>query len=643
MNFEDGRIRVISPTSQNNGFDVLAVDGNIDLPGGKRGAYDYFIMDYLQNVRMILTEETHVASNKATMESSRSTLEESIFGQAGSNNEVATTRYTKPSGWTGNSSSQLSRIGTNSGHNIGPNALQKVMAGDKITATVLYYHEGSPGGNNTNFVNALIGSLSPVITGSSGATNAVKTNASNITSQLGNVNGFINSVQPNGSNPSSATPQAFLTILFFDERFNFIEAADGGAYQQQVASSVGSNGASLTLVDKKAPKNGYVYIYVSNQSNNHVYFDDFNVAITQGNIVEENHYYSYGLKISAISSRKFADSYEGLTKNNYLYNGKEFFDDADLNWYDYGFRNYDPQIGRFPQLDPLTDIYPVLTPYQYASCDPINNIDFDGLEGCVATQGMCGFVGNMVKTTSQASKIAGTFSRVLSGVSAATHIWNSTNYIIKTNSNKNLNNQIAASNKLNNYFESMPVGSSPLLLKRQKLSSQPRLNAKNRINSYNKSKSEFSYTYQPTVRDPRSIIAAAATVTIFGLIYTSIVSGNENSFSSYPDHSLPDNTYVSSSIIIEKTFFDAYAFFEENMPPYPKDIHEPPAEGWEWRGKNKKPGSKEGSWHNPDTGEVLYPNLDHPPGIDPHWDYRAPDGDWYWWFPNGKLVPKKPK
>jgi RHS repeat-associated protein len=45
--------------------------------------------------------------------------------------------------------------------------------------------------------------------------------------------------------------------------------------------------------------------------------------------------------------------YEGVVKNNYLYNGKELLDEnADLGWLDYGFRNYDPQIGRFPQLDP---------------------------------------------------------------------------------------------------------------------------------------------------------------------------------------------------------------------------------------------------------------------------------------------------
>ncbi len=189
------------------------------------------------------------------------------------------------------------------------------MAGDKVSATVQYYHEGSPGGNNTSFVTTMLSSLNPVI--STGATsNLVKNNAAAITTQLNGVSGFTNAVQPNGSDPSSSTPQAYLTALFFDERFNFIPAADGGVGQQQVAATVGSNGAVLALADIKAPKNGYVYIYVSNQSNNHVYFDNLLVGIVQGNIAEENHYYAYGLKIATLSSKKLGDIYEGSLKNN---------------------------------------------------------------------------------------------------------------------------------------------------------------------------------------------------------------------------------------------------------------------------------------------------------------------------------------
>ena len=119
---------------------------------------------------------------------------------------------------------------------------------------------------------------------------------------------------------------------------------------------------------------------MGNESNEPVYFDDFKVTDTRGRIIEEDHYYAFGLKIAGISSVKFGDPNEGMLNNKNLYNDKELFDDADLNWYDYGFRNYDAQIGRFTQLDPLTDEYPELTPYQYASDEPIANVDMDGLE-----------------------------------------------------------------------------------------------------------------------------------------------------------------------------------------------------------------------------------------------------------------------
>lgn len=165
--------------------------------------------------------------------------------------------------------------------------------------------------------------------------------------------------------------------MFFDERFKFVE--EGSATTRVMQP--GSGAPALVLANIKAPKNGYAYVYVSNTSDEMVYFDNLQVAHNRGRIIEENHYYAYGLKIAGISSRKMPDPNEGHTRNKDLYNDKELIDDADLNWYDYGFRNYDPQIGRFPQLDPLTDEYPELTPYQYASNEPITNIDLDGLEG----------------------------------------------------------------------------------------------------------------------------------------------------------------------------------------------------------------------------------------------------------------------
>lgn len=208
--------------------------------------------------------------------------------------------------------------------------------------------------------------------------------ASGINTALTSTPGFVNAVTPAGN---VSAPQAYLTIMFFDERFNFISAADGGVSQAQVAATWSTSTSPLALGTVKAPKNGYVYVYISNRSDQHVYFDDFKVSLQAGNIIEENHYYSFGLKIAAISSKKLGHVNEGVLKNDYLYNDKELFDDGDLNWYNYGFRNYDPQIGRFPQLDPLTDYYAVLTPYQYAGNDPIANVDLDGLEPLSSVNG----------------------------------------------------------------------------------------------------------------------------------------------------------------------------------------------------------------------------------------------------------------
>jgi RHS repeat-associated protein len=173
-------------------------------------------------------------------------------------------------------------------------------------------------------------------------------------------------------------------IKWNDERFNFV------GENNTVVRVDANNNSSLTLPNIKAPKNGYAYIYLNNESDIPVYFDNFNIAYTRGRIIEENHYYAFGLKIAGISSKKLGDANEGSLKNNNLYNDQEIDDEADLDWLDYGFRNYDPQIGRFVQIDPLTDDYQALSNYHYALNDPILNIDLWGLSsGNVLQQVAC--------------------------------------------------------------------------------------------------------------------------------------------------------------------------------------------------------------------------------------------------------------
>lgn len=405
ISHEEGRIRVITPYS-NASDPANFIGGGIDLPGGKQGVFDYFITDNLGNVRATITEEINKSASICTMEEDNATVkqyEEAIFGNP-SNNEVATTRFAKPMAWAANTSgTKVSKLQSPDGSQVvvGPNVLLRVMAGDIINAKTDYYYQLNPGSSGvaTYGLNSLLQTLIGAFTGGK-AGGLIKEQSTAIQTNLNSTVPLQNLLNNQPSNGNTNAPRAFLNYVFFDEQFNFVGESSGATR----VSQAGDGAPAIVAAGLKAPKNGYVFVYVSNGSTEPVYFDNFAVSHDRGRLIEENHFYAHGLKIAAISSKSVSGSLN-VKMTSYGYQGSFSTEitEFELNYNEFQLRNYDPQIGRWTTPDPYDEF---ASPYLGMGNDPANNVDPDGGSigsaiwsffggvggfGCSSTAGMVGY------------------------------------------------------------------------------------------------------------------------------------------------------------------------------------------------------------------------------------------------------------
>ncbi|SHN46177.1 DUF6443 domain-containing protein [Chitinophaga sp. CF418] len=353
-----------------------------------RYAYDYFEKDHLGNVRTVLTDQTDFTMYAATMETEAAAQETALFSN------IEETRAEKPSGYpegqTTEENKSVAKLNAKEGgKKIGPSLVLRVMAGDtvQIKARAFYKSQGPTDNSAKAPVEDILAGLVEAFGGSGGEKGShaseVVSNNTPFNADFYN-NNYQRLKEKDKENSQPDRPKAYLNFVLFDDDFKLVEDNSGVRQVKANPDELQELGVEKMAVEKS----GFLYVYTSNESQQDVFFDNVVLGVNSGPLLEETHYYPYGLTMEGISTNALNGT--NYAANKVKYNGKEQqskeFGDGGLDLYDYGARMYDYQIGRWQVVDPYVDKYSSHSPYKYAFDNPVLVLDADGRDNVIYLQ-----------------------------------------------------------------------------------------------------------------------------------------------------------------------------------------------------------------------------------------------------------------
>ena len=110
-----------------------------------------------------------------------------------------------------------------------------------------------------------------------------------------------------------------------------------------------------------------------------VYFDDLTIEHTTTPVIQKDDCYPFGLSIAGLSTQR-----DRVLMNRYLFQGQEHIDDLGLNWYSFKWRNHQSEIGRFFNVDKLTDKYVYNSSYAFSENKVTRHVELEGMEAVEA-------------------------------------------------------------------------------------------------------------------------------------------------------------------------------------------------------------------------------------------------------------------